>query len=339
MSGPGSDGLLAAAEGVAGAVVAAPVCSMTGYARTAGRIADALSFTLTLKSINHRYLDLQLRLPAGTEGLEAAVRQRLKMQLVRGHVECVLMLERNKPQAPAAPGQAESPRPLPVFDSEAVAAYVAAFRAMRLQHGLDTEPDLNEIARLPGMLLLEPLAPAGRLTDLADEEALAAEVLARLDDALLALRAMRAEEGRSLAGILRDGLLRLAEMVEEVALLRASVQQAHFSRIEQRLRMLLDGALDRDRILQEAALLAERSDVEEEVARMRTHIEHFRSLLGAGGEVGKKLDFLLQEMNREANTLLSKTAGVTGNGTRITACGLAMKAEIEKAREQVQNLE
>jgi uncharacterized protein (TIGR00255 family) len=97
--------------------------------------------------------------------------------------------------------------------------------------------------------------------------------------------------------------------------------------------------VDRDRVLQEAAMLAERSDVEEEVTRLRTHIQHFLSLLKIGGEVGKKLDFLLQEMNREANTLLSKTGGVTGNGQRITDLGLGMKSEIEKAREQVQNLE
>ncbi|HTW56505.1 MAG TPA: DUF1732 domain-containing protein, partial [Terriglobales bacterium] len=94
-----------------------------------------------------------------------------------------------------------------------------------------------------------------------------------------------------------------------------------------------------DRVLQEAALLAERSDVDEEVTRLRTHIVHFRSLLAAGGEIGKKLDFLLQEMNREANTLLSKTGGVAGNGPRITELGMGMKSEIEKAREQVQNLE
>ena len=100
-----------------------------------------------------------------------------------------------------------------------------------------------------------------------------------------------------------------------------------------------NGVIDRDRVLQEAAMLAERSDVEEEVTRLRTHIQHFHSLLQAGGEVGKKLDFLLQEMNREANTLLSKTGGVSGNGSRITDLGLGMKSEIEKAREQVQNLE
>ena len=315
---------------------------MTGYARVAGRISDALSFTLTLKSINHRYLDLQLRMPPGTDSLEATLRQRLKEQLVRGHVECVLTLERNRPQRGAAsPGQPEiaSARAVPIFDPAAVAAYLSAFRETARLHGLTCEPDLNDVARLPGMLLVEPGPGIDRSAEAADEEALAREVLARLGEVMAALRAMRAEEGASLAAILRDGLLRLEAMVEEVAELRSSVQEAHFARIRQRLESLLGTSFEPDRVLQEAALLAERSDVEEETARMRTHIQHFRTLLGAGGELGKKLDFLLQEMNREANTLLSKTAGVTGNGTRITECGLAMKAEIEKAREQVQNLE
>ena len=109
--------------------------------------------------------------------------------------------------------------------------------------------------------------------------------------------------------------------------------------VRQRISETLNGAFDRDRLLQEAALLAERSDVDEEITRLHTHIDHFRTLIEAGGEIGKKLDFLLQEMNREANTLLSKTGGITGNGPRITELGLGMKSEIEKAREQVQNLE
>jgi len=111
-------------------------------------------------------------------------------------------------------------------------------------------------------------------------------------------------------------------------------------KVRARMKELLENvSADEDRILQEAALLAERSDIQEELVRLQTHIEHFRKLLDAGGEVGKKLDFLLQELNREANTLLSKTTGVTGEALRITELGLQMKSEIEKCREQVQNLE
>ncbi len=150
---------------------------------------------------------------------------------------------------------------------------------------------------------------------------------------------MRAQEGGSLADELRAGMDRLRALVDEAATLRENVQQAYFERLNQRMKTMLEGGFDQERILQEAALIAERSDVEEEVTRLRTHIDHFTGLLDQGGEVGKKLDFLLQEMNREANTLLSKTSGVAGNGTRITEAGLGMKSEIEKAREQVQNLE
>jgi uncharacterized protein (TIGR00255 family) len=174
----------------------------------------------------------------------------------------------------------------------------------------------------------------------AEEQArLTRQVSPLLAEAIAALKTMRAREGAALAGILRVSLDRLSQLATEVAGLRGTVQAAQFARIAERLDALVGGAFDRERVLAEAALLAERGDVEEEIARMHTHIEHFHALLNAGGEAGKKLDFLSQEMNREANTLLSKTGGLTAGGARITECGLAMKAEVEKLREQVQNLE
>jgi uncharacterized protein (TIGR00255 family) len=125
----------------------------------------------------------------------------------------------------------------------------------------------------------------------------------------------------------------------EVETMRGAVLQAHLERIRTRMAELLEGKADPDRILQEAALLAERSDVQEEIVRLLTHIKHFRALLLEGEDVGKKLDFLLQEMNREANTMLSKTTGLAGDAMRITELGLALKSDIEKSREQVQNVE
>jgi uncharacterized protein (TIGR00255 family) len=124
-----------------------------------------------------------------------------------------------------------------------------------------------------------------------------------------------------------------------VAALRPEIEQRYQDRLTQRLIAATGSEFNRQRLLEEVAILVERSDIAEELNRMHTHIGHFRELLSAEGEVGKKLDFLLQEMNREANTLLSKTGGVSGQGTRITELGLAMKAEIEKAREQIQNVE
>ncbi len=297
-----------------------PVYSMTGFARVAGRVSETLGFSLSLKSVNHRFLDLHMRLPSGAEEIEIHLRRILKEKLHRGHVEVTLNLERSQ--------KAEAG-----YDHALVAAYVEAFRAAATEHHLNAEPDLNSVFRLPGVLLAEARS--------SDEELKAVEdaVLRETGALIAALQTMRAQEGSALAGELRAGMDRLRALVDEAALLREKVQQAYFDRLSQRMKSMLEGGFDPDRILQEAALIAERSDVEEEVTRLRTHIGHFTGLLDQGGEVGKKLDFLLQEMNREANTLLSKTSGVAGNGTRITEAGLGMKSEIEKAREQVQNLE
>ncbi|HEV2274309.1 MAG TPA: YicC/YloC family endoribonuclease [Acidobacteriaceae bacterium] len=297
-----------------------PIYSMTGFARISGRTAGSLVWTLTLKSVNHRYLDLHMRMPAGTEALEMRLRRILKEKVVRGHLEVTLNLERS------AEGAAE-------FDRKLLHAYLAAFREAAAENGLIDQPDLNAIFRLPGILTGE-----GRSTE-EQMEALEQDVTGQMTSLLTALNAMRAEEGKALVQLLNASMERLEAAVIEAGDLRLEVQEAYFERLRQRLSEMLNGVMDRDRLLQEAALLAERSDVEEEVARLRTHIQHFRSQIETGGEVGKKLDFLLQEMNREANTLLSKTGGISGNGQRITEMGLRMKSEIEKAREQVQNLE
>jgi uncharacterized protein (TIGR00255 family) len=293
---------------------------MTGYARVSGRATDTLAWTLTLKSVNHRYLDLHMRMPSGTESLEMRLRRTLKDKIVRGHLEVTLSLDRSAGLSAQ-------------FDGNLVRAYVAAFRLAAEQNGLNEDPDLNVIFRLPGVLTGE-----GSSSE-ADMQALERDVEAQLDALVAALNDMRAREGKALVETLASSMERLNTSVIEVGRLREEVQQAYFERISQRIAALFNGVTERDRILQEAAMLAERSDVEEEVTRLRTHIEHFESLLQAGGEIGKKLDFLLQEMNREANTLLSKTGGISGNGQRITELGLGMKSEIEKAREQVQNLE
>ena len=297
-----------------------PIYSMTGFARVSGHATGASTWTLTIKSVNHRYLDLHMRIPSGAESLEMRLRRTCKEKIIRGHLEVTLSLERG---AGLNAG----------FDRNLVKAYIAAFRQAAEQNGLDPQPDLNAIFRLPGVLATEGHSSEEEMRTLEQE------VAARLDSLFAALNAMRIEEGKALVEALVLTMERLDAAVLEVARLRQDVQNAYFERIHQRIAGLLNGVADRERILQEAAVLAERSDVEEEVTRLRAHIQHFHSLLQSGGEIGKKLDFLLQEMNREANTLLSKTGGVAGNGQRITELGLGMKSEIEKAREQVQNLE
>jgi uncharacterized protein (TIGR00255 family) len=187
---------------------------------------------------------------------------------------------------------------------------------------------------LPGALQTE-----NRSNGDEDLDALSASAIREIVPLLEQLNVMRAREGASLAAILHATLDRLAEATDGVAELRPEVEQRYQDRLTQRLEAATGAEFNRQRLLEEVAVLVERSDIAEEIARLHTHIGHFRELLEAGGEVGKKLDFLLQEMNREANTLLSKTGSVGGKGTRITELGLAMKSEIEKAREQIQNLE
>jgi uncharacterized protein (TIGR00255 family) len=172
-----------------------------------------------------------------------------------------------------------------------------------------------------------------------DVAAVTVSAVSAIGPLLEELKVMRGREGESLENILRACLDRLAETVDGVAALRPEVEQRYQERLTQRLTAATGNEFNRQRLLEEVAVLVDRSDISEEIERMHTHIGHFRELLTAGGEVGKKLDFLLQEMNREANTLLSKTGGVGGKGTKITELGLAMKADIEKAREQVQNAE
>ncbi len=291
--------------------------SMTGFAQVKGQVSDQLSFTLSLKAVNHRFLDLQLRMPSETDALEMKLRRALKERLHRGHIELTLSLERT-----GAAGVS--------LNKQLVGAYIQAFRAAAAEFGIPAEPDLNAILRLPGALD-SSTAGAG--------EELDGAVLAKLEEAITRLNAMRAEEGRGIARELRERMEHLRCASAEVEKYRAAVFRAYLEKVQSRMQELLGAHADRDRILQEAALLAERSDIREEVVRMQTHVDHFLGLLNAGGEVGKKLDFLLQEMAREANTLLSKTSGVAGEALRITELGLAMKSEIEKAREQAQNIE
>src|SRR5437016_2583594 len=289
--------------------------SMTGYAQVKSQVEDGTLFTLSLKSVNHRFLDPQLRIPTEMDGLEIKIRRILKERLGRGHVDVTLNVERR-----AGEGFA--------LNRELVGGYVSAFRKAAREFGAPGEPDLNVILRIPGALGAgEPLN--GNFE---------AKVLATLEEAIEKLNAMREEEGRSIDAELRRRMQALEKVTGEVATLRGAVSRAYMEKVRTRMHELAVN-VEEDRIVQEAALLAERSDIQEEIVRLQTHIQHFVGLLDQGGEVGKKLDFLLQELNREANTVLSKTSGIAGEALRITELGLQMKSDIEKCREQVQNIE
>ena len=292
--------------------------SMTGYAQVKANVSDELVITLTLKSVNHRFLDLHLRMPNELDPLEMKVRRLLKERLHRGHLEVTVNLERSS-------GAGFS------VNRDLVGGYLRTFRQVAEEFGVSAEPDLNAVLKLPGAMNAAENGDA--------LAALEQHVTATLEQAIARLNHMREEEGRGAVAELRNRMTHLSSATHEIDQLRGRVLKAYQEKLHGRMQELLSTHVDHDRILQEAAMLAERSDIQEELVRMKNHIQHFLSLLEGGGEIGKKLDFLLQEMNREANTLMSKTTGVAGEALRITELGLSMKSEIEKAREQVQNLE
>jgi uncharacterized protein (TIGR00255 family) len=299
------------------------IYSMTGYASLRGSIKDNVAFTLSMKSVNHRFLDLSFRLPSYCDGLEIHLRRLLKETLRRGHVDVTLQFERR--------ASAEIQ-----LNAALLSAYMLAYREACDANGLAYEPDLNAMLRIPGMMTAESSS-----TTPEEMAALEAAVLAQLLPLIEKLNEVRAQEGVSLAAELRASMIRLKKAGDEMAILRNGVREAQFDRLRSRLAELTQGAqVSEERLLTEAAVLAEKSDIEEEIVRLRTHVDRFVTMLDEGGELGKRLDFLLQELNREANTMLSKTSGASGeNSLRITELGLEMKAEIEKSREQVQNLE
>jgi uncharacterized protein (TIGR00255 family) len=294
-----------------------PIRSMTGFAQLKGE-QGRTAYTFAAKSVNHRFLDLHLRLPGRSELFEQQLRKLFKDKMHRGHVEVTLTLE-----YAGASGIS--------VNQELVAGYVKAFRQLSDELDLHGEVDLNAVFRLNGAL--------SGSSEMPEEAELQATLLAAAAELIDLLNANRRSEGDHTCAELESRMDQLERNTAEVETLRGAVLQAHLERIRARMAELLEGQAEPERILQEAALLAERSDVQEEIVRLLTHIKHFRGLLEEGEDVGKKLDFLLQEMNREANTMLSKTTGLAGDAMRITELGLALKSDIEKSREQVQNVE
>jgi uncharacterized protein (TIGR00255 family) len=306
------------------ATTGTPECrSMTGYAMVRGEHCG-WNIRVSIKSVNHRFLEVKLRMPDSLEPYELRLRQAVREKIHRGHLDLHISVEPGK----SAPVH---------VNRELLQAYLNAAEELREKTGAKEELDLVSLLRLPGVV--GGLAPAVPDTD-EEQEALGQQLEQFLREALSRLDEMRRAEGRHLAEEMRARLTRITEQAEKSRGLVDALQPMFTRRLESRLRELLGGVnIDPGRIAQEAAMLAERSDISEELDRLRSHLLQFRKLLDAAGEVGKKLDFLLQEMHREANTMLSKTPGVESEALAVTGLALEIKAEIEKLREQVQNLE
>jgi uncharacterized protein (TIGR00255 family) len=297
--------------------------SMTGYAQ-ARTEKNGYAVRVSVKSVNHRFLDLKLRLPEGFDLYELRLRQILRDRIHRGHVEVHLTVD----PAAAAPVQVHR---------ELLLTYLRVAEETRQQSAVAAEIDVVSLLRLPGVIAgLSVAVPEAE----EEQERLGQTLEICLFEALVKLDEMRRAEGKHLTEDLRLRLAQIGEHAEQVRELSSALRPVFARRLEARLKELLGGVnLDPARLAQEAALLAERGDISEELDRLRSHLQQFAKLLDGAGEMGKKLDFLLQEMHREANTLLSKTPGVDSEALAITSLALEIKAEIEKLREQVQNLE
>ena len=290
--------------------------SMTGFGR--GAVADdRFSISVELKAVNNRFLDISLRLPGELQSLENVAKKLISSRLSRGRVEVNLQYDRSQP------AEFELNRPL-------IKGFLHAMKQMQDEFTLAGEPDLNVIARLPNVVTTKKEEPSAEFLS-AIENA--------FETALDDLQTMRAKEG----GLLREELASLLNQIEArvpgIEAESEKVAEEYRQRLTKRINDMLAKTdsqieLDQSRLAQEVAYLADRADISEEIARLKTHIEHFRGIMDDEKDVGKRLDFLTQELNREANTIASKTNNMT-----VKENALAIKSEIEKMREQVQNVE
>jgi uncharacterized protein (TIGR00255 family) len=299
-----------------------PIRSMTGFARVS-RSTPFGELTLSIKTVNHRGLDMHFHMPLEFDGVEPALRAAVRKRVVRGHVQLQVYFKR-----------AAGPATTNVINEALLRSWLDAFRDLATRFDIDSKPDLNQALRMPGMI------ESGTGDIPAASESLDAEVLTLAASAIDQLDAFRVREGEAIEAEIRTRAACVRELVGNMEEIRSRALPAFQRRLRDRLSEMLDIAqIDPARIAQEAAILAERSDIAEELLRLKTHADQTDSLLSADGETGKKLDFLLQEMNREANTILSKTGGLGETGLTLTDLGLAAKAEIDRIREQSLNIE
>ena len=290
--------------------------SMTGYGRGAVT-GDDFSVSVDLKTVNNRFLDVHLRIGSELASIEPAIKRRIASRLARGRVDVTVSFERT--------GQVayELNRPL-------IAGYVQALRQLQQEFAIEGVLDINSLARIPGALI-----PGRNGID----ERMTAALEQAIDQALDDLEGMRQQEGEALRIELAERVTRIEALVPTIEASAAGLADAYRLRLQKRIGELLNRGgqtieVDQARLAQEVAYLADRSDVSEEMVRLRSHLAQFQEALKSSGETGKMLDFLLQELNREANTTLSKSTDLT-----IKEAALSIKAEVEKLREQVQNVE
>ena len=287
--------------------------SMTGYGQGTAS-GENFSVTVDLRSVNNRNLDIHWRAPQDLVSLEIPLKKQIQAALSRGRVDVTISFSQTADTA------YELNRPL-------ISGYLAALKTMREEFGLSGEPDLATIARLPNVLQAQS---TGGLS-----EAVVQGVEAALTHALASLVAMRAVEGHELQKELLARVERIGKQVEAIISGADGLVDAYREKLRKRVTELLEKTtIDETRLAQEVAYLAERSDITEEITRLKSHIVQLKELLSGDNEIGKKLDFLLQETNREANTILSKSSELS-----ICDAAIEIKTEVEKLREKANNVE
>jgi uncharacterized protein (TIGR00255 family) len=294
-----------------------PLASMTGYARANGHVEGA-NFSCEIKSVNGRGLDIRMRLAPGLDALEGELRRRITQAVSRGSITFTLNLDRL-----SAGGQLE-------INQQALGTVLAAIQVLSTQVDAD-RPRLDGILGLKGVLEQRdnPLEPE-------DEEALHGVILAAADSAIADLMGSRRVEGEHLTAVLSDRIDEIERLTRLAEAHPSRSREIVLARLRQQVADLNEAGVgvSEDRLAQEALLLATKADIREELDRLVAHVATARHLIAAGGPVGRKLDFLSQEFNREANTLCSKS-----NAVDLTTIGLDLKAAIDQLREQVQNIE
>ena len=291
----------------------AAVTSMTGYGSGLAE-ADGFSARVELRSVNSRFCEVQVRCPQKLPELERSVRERIQKQINRGKINATIDLQEEQGSAS-----------LPQLDEEAASNYLAQLQKLKQLGGVDGKVELQLIIGLPGIFKTEGETRPVDLEEL---------VNIAVDEALDGLIAMRVEEGEALARDLRSRVSSIDRNLDAIRSAAATMREQIQARLRERVDGLLQpGEVDENRLAMEVVLIAERSDIMEEIVRFESHNRQFLATLDKGGEVGRRLNFLLQEINREANTISSKSSDIG-----VTHIVVEIKEEVERLREQVQNL-
>ena len=291
------------------------VKSMTGYGRCVETVGGR-EFTVELRSVNNRYLDCTVKLPRVLSFAEDAVKQAVKNAISRGKVDVFVSMR--------AEGVSDARVTL---NAPLVEGYLAAMKEMAQRYGVADDISVSTLARMQDVFTVE--------REEVDEEQLLKDLMTVVDKAIAGYDAMRSAEGQALERDLRSRGETILELVAQVEAGSGETVAAYRARLEGKLReVLASTSIDESRILTEAAIFADKVAVDEETVRLRSHLDQMNRMLGSGGAIGRKLDFLLQEMNRESNTIGSKCSDV-----RLARIVVDIKAELEKIREQTQNIE